>query len=374
VRTAATDLLGVDTPIVAFSHCRDVVAAVTNAGGFGVLGVVKMTPEELEAELAWIDQQVRGRPYGLDVLVPASLQVTREAEERPRIPAEHRDFVERLLRDTGVIGPDQVFRPEDGPDTFSVAAHQVEALLDVAFAHPIKLIACALGAPPPYLVERARAAGVPIAALVGSVDHAVKQKDKGVDLIVAQGTEAGGHTGEIGTMVLTPAVVDAVAPIPVLAAGGIMTGRQVAAALALGAAGVWTGSIWLMTDEADVSRSVQERFLAAGCSDTVRSTARTGKPARQLRSDWHQAWHAPGSPAPLPMPLQHMLSNPAMSLISRAADAGSDPANRLNTYYVGQGVGMVNRRRSTKTVMHDLLEETAQAYVNLSGLLEGDPA
>jgi len=370
VRTAATELLGVDTPIVAFSHCRDVVAAVTNAGGFGVLGAVKMTPEELETELAWIDQQVRGRPYGLDVLVPTSLQdQARDDAAGRRIPAEHREFVERLLQDAEVIGPGQVFHPEDGPDTFSVVPHDVQRLLDVAFAHPIKLIACALGAPPPYLVERARAAGVPIAALVGTVEHALKQKDRGVDLIVAQGTEAGGHTGEIGTMVLTPAVVDAVAPLPVLAAGGIMTGRQVAAALTLGAAGVWTGSIWLLTDEADVSRSVQERFLAAGCSDTIRSTARTGKPARQLRSGWHEAWHAPDAPAPLPMPLQHMLSNPAISLISRAADAGSAEAGRLNTYYVGQGVGMVNRRRSVKSVMHDLLEGTATAYTDLSEVL-----
>src|SRR5213079_3521519 len=148
---------------------------------------------------------------------------------------------------------------------------------------------------------------VRVAALAGKPQHAERSLARGVDLIVAQGTEAGGHTGEISTMVLVPEVVDAVSPTPVLAAGGIGNGRQIAASLALGAQGVWCGSVWLTTEEAETHPIVKEKFLAASSSDTVRSRASTGKPARQLRTAWTEAWDSPDNPDPLPMPLHGML-------------------------------------------------------------------
>jgi len=174
-------------------------------------------------------------------------------------------------------------------DLMRVSPKGYEPLLDVAFAHRIRLVASALGGPPQALINRAHAAGVSVAALAGNVAHAVRHKAAGVDFIVAQGTEAGGHTGEIATMVLVPDVVDAVSPTPVVAAGGIATGRQVAAAMALGAEGVWCGSVWLTTEEAETQPVVKQKFLRAGASDTVRSRSLTGKPARMLRSAWTAA-------------------------------------------------------------------------------------
>jgi NAD(P)H-dependent flavin oxidoreductase YrpB (nitropropane dioxygenase family) len=215
----------------------------------------------------------------------------------------------------------------------------VEALLDVVFAHPVALVANALGPPPPTLVERAKGAGVAVASLVGKPEHARRQLEAGVDVLVAQGTEAGGHTGTIATMVLTPEIVDLAGDVPVLAAGGIASGRQMAAALALGASGVWCGSVWLSSHEDITPDPVKRKFLVAGSGDTLRSPARTGKPARQLRSAWHDEWERPGSPSPLPMPLQPMLTGEAWDRIDEAAEAGHPGATALESYYIGQVVG-----------------------------------
>ncbi|MGA8464004.1 MAG: nitronate monooxygenase, partial [Trebonia sp.] len=266
MRTALTDMLGVDFPLVAFSHCRDVVAAVTNSGGFGMLGAVRFTPDQLDEELSWLDAVTHGRPYGVDVLIPTQLAGRDEGlsadETAARVPAEHVEFARDLLLRYGVIGNGDDFQLRPAA-AVQYEEENVKALLDVAFSHPVKLVASALGVPSPELVARAKSGGVPIAALVGKVEHARRQAAAGVDLIVAQGHEAGGHTGEITTMVLTPQVADAVAPIPVLAAGGIADGRQIAAAIALGAAGVWTGSVWLMTEESETDAAVREKFAAA---------------------------------------------------------------------------------------------------------------
>jgi NAD(P)H-dependent flavin oxidoreductase YrpB (nitropropane dioxygenase family) len=145
------------------------------------------------------------------------------------------------------------------------------------------------------------------------VQHAVRHVSGGVDVLVAQGTEAGGHTGEIATMVLTPDVVDAVAPAPVLAAGGIGTGRQIAAALALGAKGVWTGSIWLTVTEAATTEDERAQLIAATASDPVRSKSVTGQPVRQIRSTWTDAWSRPDAPPALQIPLQMMLVEDALA-------------------------------------------------------------
>ena len=349
MHTPVCDRLGIEYPIFAFSHCRDVVAAVTNAGGFGVLGAGGLGPASLETDLAWVDEHVRGRPYGVDLLLPGGL-----ADPGTPFPAQHEAFVDDVLDRHHVPAlPSDV--PARIPEV-SVSAEAVEQLLDVAFAHPIKLIASALGPAPPALIDRATAADILVAALVGTREHARRQQAAGVDLIVAQGTEAGGHTGTISTMVLVPEVIDEVAPTPVLAAGGIITGAQVAAALALGAQGVWCGSVWLTTPESETDPVVREKMLAASASDTVRSRSLTGKPARMLRTAWTDEWDSAESPGTLPMPLQTTLTARAVQRINRSA-AKSPGARDLATYFVGQGVGLMTKVRPARQVVEDMVTE-----------------
>jgi NAD(P)H-dependent flavin oxidoreductase YrpB (nitropropane dioxygenase family) len=356
------DLLGCEYPLIAFSHCRDVAAAVTNAGGFGVLGAAAYSPEALDRELTWIDEAVGGRPYGADILVPAHLEDGDGLEAgdlAALVPDEQRRFVAGILAAHGV-GAGEPARPAGAAGTLG-SSRRNTALLEVIFAHPIRLAANALGVPTPAMLDQARTAGVPVAALVGSRAHAERQVAAGVDLIVAQGGEAGGHCGEVSTMVLVPEVVDAVAasglPVPVVAAGGIVTGRQMAAALALGADGVWTGSLWLTTDEAETAPTTKTKMLAATSADTVRSRSRTGKPSRQLRSAWTDAWEAEGAPSALPMPLQSMLAEPALRRVDEAAAGGNAGARDLATYWVGQGVGLMNTARPARRVVSDMIEE-----------------
>ncbi|MEO3783565.1 nitronate monooxygenase [Actinocorallia sp. B10E7] len=373
MKTDVCDLLGIEFPLFAFSHCRDVVAAVTNAGGFGVLGAVAYTPERLEEELAWIDREVAGRPYGVDVLVPAKIDASAREGGDPiaAIPQEHWEFLVRLFEKYGVPVPDLSGRNAARAarsGARGVTGAGATELIDVSLSHPIKLIASALGTPPPIMVEKAKAAGVPVAALVGTVEHARRQVAAGVDLIVAQGGEAGGHTGEISTMVLVPQVVDAVAPIPVLAAGGIASGRQIAASLALGASGVWTGSVWLTTEEAETPQTVKQKMLQATARDTIRSRSRTGKPARQLVSAWTEEWEGPDSPGSLPMPLQMIVAEAAMRHLSKHAENGNEGAQQLVNYFVGQCVGMMNSIKPAKQVVYDMIEEFADSVERLSAL------
>ncbi len=371
MKTAICDMLDIDLPLLAFSHCRDVVAAVTNAGGFGVLGASTHTPEQLEQELAWIDGQVHGRPYGVDIIVPERYEgkgkhLTTE-QFSDMIPAEHREYVDSLLKDHGV---EPVVRSR--PPMVGIADDIGDKLLEVSFAHPIKLIANALGRPPRSMLDAGKSHGVPVAALVGAREHAIRQVNAGVDVIVAAGTEAGGHCGEVTTMVLVPEVIEAIEsirPVPVLAAGGIVTGRQMAAAVAMGAAGAWTGSVWLTTEEAETAPYTKQRMLAATSRDTVRSTCRTGKPTRQLRSDWTDAWESGVAPGPLPMPLQSMISEPALRRVDTLAAAGDEGARALATYWVGQGVGLMNAVKPARQVVYEFAEDYLAAAERLADSL-----
>jgi NAD(P)H-dependent flavin oxidoreductase YrpB (nitropropane dioxygenase family) len=374
MKTPICDLLGIDLPLLAFSHCRDVVAAVTNAGGFGVLGASMHTPEQLEHELAWIDDHVGGRPYGADILVPEKFagkgQRLDAAALNAMIGQPQREFVAALLESHGI--EPAVARPSELPGT-TISDEIGEQLLDVAFKHPIKLIASALGTPPQFMIDAARAAGVPIAALVGAREHAIKQVNAGVDILVAAGTEAGGHCGEVTTMVLVPEVIEAIKPIrkvPVLAAGGIVTGRQMAAAIALGADGAWTGSVWLTTEEAETAPYTKQKMIAATSRDTVRSRSRTGKPSRQLRSDWTKAWDGPDSPDVLPMPLQSLLGEPVMRRIDALAEQGNPGAQELATYWVGQGVGLMNKATTVREVIYEMAQDFAEAAEHLASVLD----
>ncbi len=366
-------MLGVEFPICAFSHCRDVVAAVTNAGGFGVLGAVAHSPKRLESELAWIDEQTGGKPYGVDLLLPPKYVGAEEGgidtkQARALLPEEHRAFVDDLLARYGVAAPADEARAAAGG--LNISPKGYEPLLDVAFAHDLRLIASALGPPPADLVERAHGHGVLVAALAGTTRHAQRHAAAGVDLVVAQGTEAGGHTGEVSTMVLVPEVVDAVAPVPVLAAGGIARGRQVAAALALGAEGVWCGSVWLTTEEAETAPVVKEKFLSASSSDTVRSRSMTGKPARMLRTAWTEEWERPDSPNPLGMPLQSALVGEPQVRINQAAAHPGAKARDLATYFVGQVVGSLDKVRPTRAVVLEMVEEFIDTIGRLDHLVE----
>ena len=377
MKSKICDLLGIEFPLFAFSHCRDVVAEVSKAGGFGVLGGAGHTSESLDIELNWIDSQVSGAPYGVDIIVPTSMDAKEGGltpdEVEARIPPEHRAYVERILAENGIDAADLWHRSIAWDFGDNMRDKGAAELLDAAFAHPIKFIVNALGVPPPVMLERARAAGVPVGALVGAREHAVKHAEAGVDVLVVAGTEAGGHCGEVSTLVLVPEVVEAVKPygdLPVLAAGGIVTGRQMAACMAMGAAGAWTGSVWLTTAEAETTPSVKEKMLAANSRQTVRSRSRTGKYTRQLRSPWTDAWQAEDAPAPLPMPLQSLVSEPALRKIDKLAEGGDPAAKRLATYWVGQGVGLMNASTSVRTVVFDFMQDFAAAAERLGGLLE----
>jgi NAD(P)H-dependent flavin oxidoreductase YrpB (nitropropane dioxygenase family) len=377
VRTRVSEMLGVEFPIVAFSHCRDVVAAVSGAGGFGVLGAVAHSPEQLEIDLDWIEEQTKGRPYGVDLLLPAKYAgsddggLDREAVLH-LLPAPQQEFVDDILARYQVpaLPADQheAFGRHIG--TLSVSPSGYEPLLDVAFGHRIRLVASALGPPPRSLIDRAHQHDVVVAALAGSKVHAERHMAAGVDLIVAQGTEAGGHTGEVSTMVLVPEVVDAVAPLPVLAAGGIANGRQIAAAMSLGAEGVWCGSVWLTTEEAETQPAVKAKFLAATSRDTVRSRSLTGKPARMLRSAWTDEWERPEAPAPLPMPLQSALVAEAQVRISRVATKEGTGANQLANYFIGQVVGQLDRVRPARQVVMDMVSEYADVAQRFADQVE----
>jgi len=374
INSSLCKTLGIQFPLFAFTHCRDVVVAVSKAGGFGVFGAVGYTPDELETELRWIDDHIDGKPYGLDVLVPENLVIKDEVDKSMqamarRIPPQHLEFVRQLLARHGVKGGTELAM--ERPTLFT--AELAEAQMDVAFRHPIRLIANALGVPPPSMIKRARQHGIPVAALVGAKEHAVRQVQAGVDIIVAQGAEAGGHCGEVSTLVLVPEVVRAVnqiKPVPVLAAGGIMTGGQMAACMAMGAAGAWTGSVWLPTTESEVTQTIRDKLVAAGSRDTVRSTSRTGKPARQLRSAWTEAWDAAGSPGSLPMPFQPMLSRPALKAVDKSAEAGNAQARELVTYFVGQGIGLVDGVQSARAVVRSFMEEFVAAVEHMQGLVD----
>lgn len=372
------DLTGAEFPLFAFSHCRDVVAAVSKAGGFGVLGATRFGPDQLEEELAWIDAHVDGAPYGVDVLVPEVVdpRVRDLPDNRSRAAAidpAYQGFVNEVLGQYG-IAPEAELRIL--PERMGITPENGLALMEVAFRHPIRLIANALGVAPPEMIREGKARGVPVAALVGAKEHAIRQADAGVDIIVAQGTEAGGHCGEVSTLVLIPEVVRALEkagnPIPVLAAGGIMTGGQMAGMMAAGAQGAWTGSVWLATPESETSEAFRARMVAARSRDTVRSRSRTGKPARQLRTAWHDAWDDANGPGTLPMPLMGMVSEPAFARIERAAAAGNEDARQLVSYFVGQGVGLVEQVRSARQVVQDFREEYIEAVSRLASSLGSD--
>ena len=375
MRTELCDRFGIDYPIFVFTPSEKVAAAVSKAGGLGVLGCVRFNDaDDLEDVLCWMDENTDGKPYGVDVVMPAKVPQEGTATDIGKlIPQSHRDFIDKTLADLGVPP-----LPEDEERNAGVLGwlHSVaRSHVEVALKHPIKLIANALGSPPKDVIDQVHAVGVPVAALAGSAKHAQRHAENGVDIVVAQGHEAGGHTGEIGSMVLWPEIVEALAALghktPVLAAGGIGTGRQVAAALALGAQGVWMGSAFLTSAEYDLGHrkpsgmsTIQEALLRANSSDTVRRRIYTGKPARLLKSKWTEAWDEPDAPEPLPMPLQNILVSEAHQRMNE-----SDNPDTV-AMPVGQIVGRMNEIRPVADIMAELVAGFDEASKRLDGIRE----
>ena len=381
MKTPICEMFGIEFPLIAFTHCRDVVVAVSKAGGMGVFGAVAHPPDRLEEELRWIDEHIEGKPYGIDLIVPNKIAevsvggLNRDKVEAA-IPQEYFQFAAGILARHDIPAEGLYsFRDETFRTSQNMQASGAAETLEVAFSHPIKLVANALGVPPTIMLEMGKRHGVQVAALVGAKKHAIRQVQAGVDVLIAAGGEAGGHCGDVSTMVLIPEIHDAIQPydnVPILAAGGIVTGRQMAACMAMGAAGVWTGSVWLTTSEAETNPVVKEKMLHASSRDTVRSKARTGKYSRQLRSPWTDAWEAGDSPTPLPMPLQSLVTEPALGRVDKLSQSGHAGAKELATYWVGQGVGLMNRQMSAAAVVQEFKEDFFNAFVRLSDALEAE--
>jgi NAD(P)H-dependent flavin oxidoreductase YrpB (nitropropane dioxygenase family) len=371
MRTDLCEELGIEFPIFAFTHCRDVVVAVAKAGGFGVLGAVGFSPEQLEIELSWIDENIGDRPYGVDIVIPnkyEGMDTGMSGEEladmlRKMVPQQHLDFGRKLLADHGVPVDDST--DSDTLQLLGWTEATATPQVEVALRHPkMTLIANALGTPPADMIEHIHASGRKVAALCGSPYQARKHADAGVDIIIAQGGEGGGHCGEVGSIVLWPQVVREVAPVPVLAAGGIGSGQQIAAALALGCQGAWTGSQWLMVEEAENTAVQQQAYVKATSRDTVRSRSFTGKPCRMLKNDWTEAWETAGNPEPLGMPLQYMVSGMAVKATHQYPDQTVDVA--FNP--VGQVVGQFEKVEKTSAVIERWVEEYVEATTRLDEL------
>jgi NAD(P)H-dependent flavin oxidoreductase YrpB (nitropropane dioxygenase family) len=363
--------LGIEVPIFAFTHCRDVVVAVSKAGGIGVLGAVGFSPAKLKEELDWIDEHIGDHIYGVDTAIPQKYEgMDKTSPEelvkmlQDAIPQQHREFASKMLADAGV--PEWP-EGEDDEVTLSFSAVQAQALVDEALTRPkCRMIVNALGTPPADIVKQVHDSGRLIGALAGRLKHGLAHKAAGLDFIVCQGSEGGGHAGEVTSMVLWPQMIDAVAPLPVLAAGGIGNGRQILAALAMGAQGVWLGSRWLVSEEAHAEPAQRESYLKATSEDTVRSRSFTGKTARMLKNEWTEAWERDDTPDPLPMPLQGYLTFDAVKRTSRYAGVGDCQKVAFNP--IGQVVGQINEIESCRDIMFQLLNEYTDALEHVNSL------
>lgn len=347
--------LGLDVPVVAFTHCKEVAAAVTNAGGMGVLGAARYTAEGFDEALTWLDSACGGRPYGANVLL-ANADGRPASELAAEIPDEHRAFVAGLAERWGVQPTASSSYALGLVATPAIGHDQVEA----ALRHPVAALSFGLGVGS-ELAGRVKDHGVKVITAAGSVRHALVGQAAGADYIVAQGTEAAGHTGQIGALALIPQVVDAVGDIPVLAAGGITDGRQLMAARALGAVGVWTGTMWLVSAESEIDDIIVDKLIAADASEVRITRSSTGKPSRQLRTEWTEAWLDPQAPPVLPYPLQGLLVGEVVNGFheQRISAGMGTPA--------GQGVGMITQaRRSCADIMSTFVDQATRAADGLA--------
>lgn len=370
MQTELARKLGMEYPIFAFTHCRDVVVAVSKAGGIGVLGAVGFTPEQLKEELDWIDEHIGDKPYGVDIVIPQKYEGMGdmdadhlEQELWKMVPKEHTEFAQKLLKEHGV--PEWT---EGGSSLLGWTEATASPLLDEALRRDkCKLIANALGTPPAEKIAQIKATGKLVGALCGRVKQAVAHREAGLDFIIAQGGEGGGHAGDVGSIVLWPQVVEAAGDVPVLAAGGIGNGRQMLSAMAAGCEGVWTGSLWLAVEEAHAEPAQKQSYFDATSEDTIRSRSWTGKTCRMLKNEWTEAWERSDTPDPLGMPLQGMVTFDGIRRTSRYAGVADTQKVAFNP--VGQVVGQINEVESCKQVVFRLVSEYVDALDRINGLM-----
>ena len=373
LHTRICDLLRIEYPIVlagmgGASH-PELAAAVSNAGGLGILGAAGCGPDELRS---WIQRtrELTDKPFGVDTLLPAS--VRREAhkqqpgpspmERLPEYQAFAREFMERegleplvQQRTAGGNGG------RGGRRRAIFSKEFFHAQMDVVIEERVPVYASGLGDPGPW-VDRLHANGTVVMAVVGAVRHARKVMDSGIDVIVAQGHDAGGHNSPVGTVSLIPQVVDAVGDLPVLGAGGISDGRGVAAALMLGASGAWVGSAFLATHEANIREFQKKAIVEATEEGTSVTRSITGKPARYIKSRWTEAFAKSGL-EPLPMPFQSAVSGPVQ------AAALAQERGDIAPGFAGQGIGMIRSIRPAAEVLHDLVEGAEKALGQAPGFV-----
>ena len=370
--TEICEKLGIEAPIFAFTHCRDVVVAVSKAGGIGVLGAVGFSAEQLKEELDWIDEHIGDKPYGVDVVIPQKYEGMGdmdpdklEQELEKMVPQEHRDFAQKLLADHGV--------PEwpDGSQSMGLLGWTeatATPLLEEALRRPkCRMIANALGTPPADKVKMIQDSGRLVGALCGRVKQVKAHKEAGLDFIIAQGGEGGGHAGDVGSIVLWKQAVDVAGDTPVLAAGGIGSGSQMLAAMSMGCQGVWTGSLWLAVEEAHAEPAQKASYFKASSEDTIRSRSWTGKTCRMLKNDWTEAWDRADTPDPLGMPLQGLVSSDGMRRTSKYAGVADTQAVAFNP--VGQVVGQINEVESCRNIVFRLMNEYVDGLEQLNKLM-----
>jgi len=365
LRTPLCDLLGIEYPVILAGMgpvaggltgpvaTAPLAAAVSNAGGLGVLGGAGFGPDKLREEIAKI-RSLTDKPFGVDLLLPSNYMGGAASGEMPRdprelIPAETTAALKKMAMDLGIEWQEAPARPQPAPRR--TGGGMSDEQMEVVIEEKIPVFASGLGNPAQW-VPRLKANGTKVISLVGNVKNAKRVRDAGADVVVAQGTEAGGHTGRIATLALVPQVVDAVSPTPVVAAGGIADGRGLAAALAMGAIGVWCGTAFLVSDEANQPETQKQRILAAGDEDTKITRLYSGKTMRNITNPLIESWEASGIAA-LPMGLQGML---IQDLVYSCRQAGRED---LLMNAAGQVSGLLTESRPAAAILHDMVNGAA---------------
>jgi len=316
------------------------------------------TADEIQESIRWLRSPVGDRPFGIDLVLPSNSPNRGTPEELiTEIPDSHIAYKERIHSEFGVPEPESpVALRQWGGLNKRLAASQIDCVLDERVA----VIATGLGSPE-YLFEAAHDRGISMIGLIGATRQAKRVLELGADMVVAQGYDAAGHTGPIGTFSLLPEVAAIAGDKPVIAAGGATTGRHLAAAMCLGAAGVWSGTVWLASEESDIDPLVKQRILEATGDDTTRTACISGKTMRILKCPWTEEWERADAPPTLQSPYQMLLSSDYLQAANdhRRAD--------LMTEAVGQGVGFVVEPRPVAEILHEMVEEAQSVLAAITG-------
>lgn len=355
IRTPLCEHLGIRHPIFGFSHSVDVVVAIAQAGGFPVLGLARELPHEIPQILQDVQRRMGEMPYAIDLMLPSRVPQAASIDQlRAALPPTHVDFVQGLRERFEVPPPTRPSFFTTQVRSEALFNEQIEAVL----ASNCRGVATAIGLRAD-LIERAKACGKLTFSLVGSVRHARKAIDMGVEVLVAQGYDAGGHTGTVGTLSLLPQIIAAADGRPVLAAGGIGTGEQVLGSIAMGAQGAWLGTLWMAARENHTPPALLQRLVDSSSEDTLITRAHSGKPYRVVRSEWIDAWQQPDAPAPLDMPLQQVLTGDVFASMHEHGDS------RLIYEAAGQSVFAIRGETTVAAQMAQLVSGMQQAWSRL---------